>query len=473
MSRPIWQWSACEVAATIRAGEISCVEAVESVVTRVRETHAEINAVVDEFGDEALVKAGEADSVLKSDGAVGPLHGVPVTIKENTDQQGKSTTNGVAAFKDLLAPGDAPVTRHLKEAGAIVVGRTSTPEFNGRFCTDSPLHGLTINPWDSSRTCGGSSGGAAAAVAMGCGPIAHGTDLGGSLRHPAYCCGVTTVRPTLGRVAAYNPSATDERPPLIQMMTAHGAIAREVRDVRLGTRIMAQRDVRDPGWMPVPFEGPRTDSRIRVAVTTNPLGFPIHPAVEKAVLDAARILEEAGYRVEAVDPPFVKEAGLLWRDMICAEFRMFMDSAIEQYGGQDLRQIMAGYYASSDELSYSGYARGLMERYKLLREWCIFLENYPLVLTPLTLQPPFRARQDTEGDAVVADILDANIYMSSMNLLGLPASVISTGLHEGVPVGVQIIGQRFREDMCLDAAEAIEREVGVMAFKLWERGVGN
>lgn len=471
MNRPIWQWSACEVATKIRAGEISCVEAVESVVTRVRETHSRINAVVEEFGDEALNKARQADAVLKSGGTVGSLHGVPVTIKENTDQQGKATTNGVAAFKDLLAPGDAPVTRHLEAAGAIVVGRTSTPEFNARFVTDSPLHGLTVNPWDVSRTCGGSSGGAAAAVAMGGGPIAHGTDLGGSLRHPAYCCGVTTVRPTLGRVASYNPSSAAERPPLIQMMAVHGAIAREVRDVRLATGIMAQRDVRDPWWVPVPFEGLPADSPVRVAVTTNALGFPIHPAVEKAVLNAAKTLEEAGYQVEAVDPPFVKEAGLLWRNMICAEFRLFMDSAIDQYGGEDIKQVIDSYYATSDELNYAGYVRGLMERYKLLREWCVFLEEYPLVLSPLSLQPPFRARQDTEGDAAVADILDANVYMSAMNLLGLPASVISTSLHESVPIGVQIIGQRFREDMCLDAAEVIEREVGVMAFKLWDRQI--
>jgi amidase len=247
---PLWRWSAVDLAAAIRGREISCVEAAQAAIDRMHAVNARVNAVTVDLSNEALAAAKRADAVVASGVALGALHGVPVTIKENVDQAGQSTPNGVVADKDLVAAEDSPVVANLRKAGAIVIGRTNTPEFSYRWFTDNPLRGLTKNPWSEAHTPGGSSGGAAAAVALGIGAIAHGNDLGGSLRYPAYACGVATIRPSLGRVPAFNATAPAERPPTVQLMSVQGPIAREVRDVRLAFDVMTARDARDPWWTP-------------------------------------------------------------------------------------------------------------------------------------------------------------------------------------------------------------------------------
>src|SRR5579864_7620764 len=219
MADPLWQLSACDLAHGIRGRQFSCTEVMRSVVDRINATNADLNAIVFDLTNDALKEADRADHDLAAGRLRGALHGVPVTIKENVDQQGQPTPNGIPAFRGLIAPDDAPIVRNLKNAGAIVVGRTNTPELSMRLTTDNPLHGRTVNPWDRDASPGGSSGGAGAACAAGFGPIHHGNDIGGSLRYPAFCCGVATVKPTPGRVPAWNPSATAERAMLAQLMS--------------------------------------------------------------------------------------------------------------------------------------------------------------------------------------------------------------------------------------------------------------
>jgi amidase len=166
-----------------------------------------INAIVVDLSAQAIEAARAADRALAQGATPGKLQGVPVTIKINIDVEGQANSNGVVAFKDNIAPGDSPVTANLKKAGAIIIGMTNTPEFSMRGFTDNPLYGPTLNPWDSTITCGGSSGGAGASIASGIGAIAHGNDIGGSLRWPAYCNGIATIKPTQGRIPAFNPSA--------------------------------------------------------------------------------------------------------------------------------------------------------------------------------------------------------------------------------------------------------------------------
>ena len=246
---PVWQWSALQTAAAIRSGAISSVEVVEAHIARMRDVNPKLNAVVVDLSEDALKAAKAADKALTRRTELGPLHGVPITIKENVDYEGRPNPNGVAAQMNIIAPSDAPVVRNLKKAGAIVIGLTNTPEFSFRGFTDNPLHGLTLNPWDADITCGGSSGGAGAAVAAGIGTIAHGNDIGGSLRWPAHCNGVVTIKPTQGRVPAYNESAAAERPMLAHLMSAQGPLARSVGDVRAALEVMSQRDPRDPWWV--------------------------------------------------------------------------------------------------------------------------------------------------------------------------------------------------------------------------------
>src|SRR6266581_6276091 len=276
MGEPMWQASAVEVAGGIREKRFSCSEVMVSVVNRIRELSPKLNAIVIDLTDQALAEAAAADRALNRGVEPGPLFGVPVTIKVNVDQEGQATTNGLPAFADLIAPSDSPVVRNLRRAGAIIVGRTNTPELSMRLTTANPLHGRTWNPWHPDASPGGSSGGAGAAAAAGFGPIHHGTDIGGSLRFPAFTNGVTTIKPTPGRIPAFNPSATAERGLAAQLMSVQGTIARTVDDVRLGTRVMVQHDPRDPWWVPVPFDGAPLAPPIRVAVTHNSHGYPMH-----------------------------------------------------------------------------------------------------------------------------------------------------------------------------------------------------
>src|SRR5437667_12568719 len=210
MTGPLWQASAIEVAAGIRERQCACSEVTRSVVERIRALNPKLNAIILDLPDQALAEAAAADRALKDLAVPGPLFGVPVTIKVNIDVEGQATTNGVPAFANLIAPGDSPLVRNLRQAGAIIVGRTNTPEVSMRVTTVNPLHGRTSNPWHPDASPGGSSGGAGAAAAAGFGPIHHGNDIGGSLRFPAFANGVTTLKPTPGRIPAFNPSVPAE-----------------------------------------------------------------------------------------------------------------------------------------------------------------------------------------------------------------------------------------------------------------------
>ena len=469
-SPPLWRWSAVDLAAAIQRRDISCVEATQAAIDRMHAANPRVNAVTLDLSKDAVDAAKRADSIPPTGVRLGALHGVPVTIKENVDQAGQPTPNGLIADKDLIAKTDAPVVANLRKAGAIIIGRTNTPEFSYRWFTDNPLRGLTRNPWSEAHTPGGSSGGAAAAVALGIGAIAHGNDLGGSLRYPAYACGVATIRPSLGRVPAFNATAPKERPPTVQMMSVQGPIAREVRDVRLALAAMAAHDARDPWWVPAPLESARAQPPIRVAVTKTPAGMPCDPAVAQAIDAAAKSLADAGYEVEAIDPPHVAELAALWRGILFTDSSVLMGDDIRGKGSADIRQVFDGYIAASEAYDLAGYVKALTERTRLLRAWSVFMEDVPLVLAPVSQVPPFLQGEDLKGDARVKRMLDEQSMLYAVNLLGLPAAAVPTGLHDGVPIGVQIVGPRFREDLCLDAAQVIETAVGVLAERLLERG---
>jgi len=256
---------------------------------------------------------------------------------------------------------------------------------------------------------------------------------------------------------------------LIQMMSVQGPLAREVRDVRLALEAMARRDPHDPWWVPAPLEGRRPKPPVRVALTKSSFGFPIHPSVARAVADAGRILEEAGYDVSEVDPPSIIEASELWRNLLLTEVKTLQDADACRLASPEMQRYMDDLYATAKLLDLEGYMSGLAARARMLREWSLFLEKCPILVCPLSLDPPWRPDFDLEGRKNVERVFDALCYAGSMNLLGLPAAFVPTGLDAGTPRGVQIVGQRYREDMVLDAAEAIERKAGILAPRLWER----
>ena len=464
-----WRKSAVELAAMIRAGEVSCVEVTQSVLDRIAAHNGRINAIVAECSGEALRAAEQKDREVAAGGALGPLHGVPVTIKVNVDVAGQATTNGLPAFAGLIAPDHSPVVRNLLDAGAVIVGRTNTPEFSMRGTTDNPLHGRTLNPWDGEASPGGSSGGASAAAAMGFGPIHHGNDIGGSLRFPSFACGLATVKPTFGRVPAFNPSASAERGLLAQLISVQGAICREVRDVRLATRVLAGGDPRDPWWMPVPFDGPRLDAPIRVAVTTETHGYPMHPDIRAGIERAADMLSDAGYAVERVATPSIMKPARAWFDVLVSEITHFLAPLAREHGSETIRTIFEHYQRIGTPVDAAGYRQAIADRTVLTREWSLFLERHPLVLCPFLMRTVYPWDYDAQGFEQIRDKFLSAIYSTGVNYLSLPAGVVPIGYAGGLPAGIQIIGRRFREDLILDAMEVIESEVGILSHALWER----
>jgi len=461
MSDELWRWDASVLAEAIRLGRVSSREAVEASFERLTAVNGAVNAVTVVLTEQALAAADEADRKIKRGEPLGALHGVPVTIKENVDQAGAATTNGVVAFRDLIADTDSPPVANLKRGGAVVIGRTNTPAFSLRWHTDNELRGPTLNPWDRTRTPGGSSGGAAAAVALGITPLAHGNDYGGSIRYPAYCCGLAAIRPTLGRVPSYNGTAPEEPPISLQIFAVQGPLARRVRDVRLGLAAMAARDMRDPWWVPAPLSGPAPTRPIRVALTVDPAGLGVDPAVADAVRRAGAALERAGYAVEEVEPPDVNAAAqLMWR-IAMTEIRHVTEPIIRKHGDRGMNRALDVYLAATPEVDLAGYMRDLAQRRKHLRDWLQFLEHYPLVVGPVSTEPPLPVGFDIDPAADGERLRRVQRLLITVNLLGLPAAAVPTGLSNGIPLGVQIIASRYREDLCLDAAETIEAQCGL------------
>ncbi len=469
MAEALWQKSAVEVAAGIREKRFSCSEVMTSVVERIRAVNPKLNAIILDLTEQALAEAAAADRVLPQLEEPGPLFGVPVTIKVNIDVEGQATTNGLPALARLIAPSDSPVVRNLRRAGAIIVGRTNTPEVSMRATTVNPLHGRTWNPWHADASPGGSSGGAGAAAAAGFGPIHHGNDIGGSLRFPAFANGVATVKPTQGRIPAFNPSATAERGLIAQLTSVQGAIARTVADVRLGTRVMAGGDPRDPFWAPVPFDGEPLQRPIRVAVTRNSHGYPMHSGIRTLIDKAAGYLSNAGYDVVQTEPPSIMEPARGWFTVLLTELKATLGPVIEQYGSEELRRIFGWYYEMGKILNFDEYRAGLADRSRMMRAWNVFLDEYPLVLTPFLMRPTYAWNYDAQGAAQTKDLFDSAIYSYGINYLGLPAGVVPVDFVEDLPAGVQLVGRRFREDVILDAMAAIEKCAGSLVKRLWAR----
>lgn len=267
----------------------------------------------------------------------------------------------------------------------------------------------------------------------------------------------------------FNSSAPAERGPLSQAMSVQGIIARYAADIRLATRVMIGPDSRDPNSPPVPWDGPELGGLPTVAVTVDSGGYDIHPGIIELVRDAAEQLRDAGYRVVEVDPPSVLEPASEWFRAGTTEMQAMLDAGLRQYGSDTINQIFEWYYQMSELLDRDGYIKAFGDRTRMMREWNVFLSEYPLVLTPFLMRPMYDWDYDTRGFAQVKDLFDSAIYSTGINYLGLPAGVIGMNMVENRPAAVQIIGQRYREDLICNAMEAIEERNGVLVHQLWDR----
>ena len=468
MGDELWRWTAEQLVRGIRTGTISSREATESCLARLEAVNPQINAVVDVLADEALAAADRADEAVRRGEPSGVLHGVPVTVKINVDYAGRATTNGVVAFADMTVAEDSAPVANLRKAGAVILGRTNVPAFSTRYFTDNDLHGRTLNPRDAGRTPGGSSGGAAAAVAAGIGPIGHGNDRAGSVRYPAYACGVAGLRPSLGRVPDFNPSAAEERGISSQMTSVHGPLARSVRDVRLGLEALAAPDSRDPWSVPVPLGAGGDAGPCRAAILPSLSGADADPAVAEAVRSAGAWLEDAGYEVEECAPPRLDEvSGLFWPMLMAEERaatpaeRAASSSGIERFGDEAVRRARASVRAYAGDLDYESYVRALATRTTILREWNAFFERWPILVMPVSWQLPYPIDHDQKGDEAVREMLEAHRPMLAVSLLGLPGLSVPTSTAGGVPTGVQIVSARFGEERLLAAGEVVEAHASI------------
>lgn len=467
---PLWQRSATALSAAMHAGELSAAEVTAAALSRMDAVNPALNAVVDRFDEAARATATARDTQTT---AKGPLHGVPVTIKVNVDQVGRATTNGVTGFRDVIARSDAPVVRNLLAAGAVIIGRTATPEFSFRAETDSPLYGPTRNPWGDHVSAGGSSGGAGSAVMAGIGALAHGNDIGGSLRFPAAANGGVTLKPGLGRVPAWNPSQSAERGILAQSMSVQGLIARNAADLRLAMPSLIATDPGDPFHVPLPWDGPRLSGPVRVAVARDDFGLGLDPQVGIALDRAAQALARAGYAVEEAEPPLVQEAAETGYRALLTEVRALLGTDIARHGSAPLQAIFEEYYRIFPPFDPDALLMAMGERTRYARAWAAFQETYPLILTPFLLTPFFPPGRDTEGADGVRAVLGKAHWSYLVNFLGLPAGNLPAhvaDLPQGPqPIGVQIIGRRWREDLVVTAMEAIERSIPPVCTTLWQR----
>ena len=464
MTRPaeLWRWSAGEIAAAIRAREVSAREAAAACLGRIAAVNPRLNAVAAVLAGPALAAAARADEASARGEATGPLHGVPCTVKENIDVAGSATTNGASALAGAVAERDAPAVARLREAGAIVIGRTNMPDFGMRWHTASSLRGATRNPWSAARTPGGSSGGEAAALAAGLTPLGLGNDYGGSLRYPAQCCGVAALKPGFGRVASAARAGAPDPAPSGLLFAADGPMARRVADLRLALAAIAAPDARDPRWTPAPPPAPPGAAPPRVAVAADPGGLGVDAAVAAGVRRAADALADAGYAVEERDPPLVREAADAWARLADAELRSARGSALLAQVGGETRRFVDLTTGAAPPPDLDGYLEAHAARWRCAREWSLFLERWPLALGPVSAAQPFRPGDDTaSGEGALAVRRGMRLTVIA-NLLGLPAAAVPAGLSDGLPQGVQLIARRGREDACLGAAQAIEDRLGAL-----------
>lgn len=448
----LWALSAAAIAGGVRAGDFSAREAVAAALARMDAANPAINAVVERRDAAALAEAEAVDAARAAGRDPGPLAGVPVTVKAIVDVAGCATTNGLTILKDNIAGQDAPAVANLRRAGAVVVGITATPAFSLRWFTRSRLYGATLNPRAPGLTPGGSSGGAAAALAAGIGALAVGTDIGGSVRYPAFACGVHGLRPSPGRVPAHNASLP-ERHLGAQLMAVTGPLAREVGDLRLALAAMSAPDPRDPWQAPVPLEGPEAPRRAALCVA--PEGMAVDGAVALGLRAAAEALADAGWRVVETACPPLREPARLQALLWLAELRHAGAEAARREADPDADFVFAQLSALLPTPDLGAYLDALQARNRLCRDWRLFLRDHPVLLCPVSAEPPFADHRDVQSPEDFLAVAEAQVTQTAMPFLGLPALALTTGALGGGLGGVQIVADRHREDVALAAAEAI------------------
>ncbi len=453
--------TATEIARRVRAKEISAVEVMEAHLARINRLNKEVNAIVTLVPERAMDGARTADDVLARGLPVGPLHGLPVAHKDLVSTKGVRTTFGSLVYNDFTPDRDALIVERLREAGAIAVGKTNTPEFGAGSQTYNEVFGETLNPYDTTKTCGGSSGGAAVALACRMLPLADGSDMGGSLRNPASFCNVVGFRPSPGRVPAW-PSLAAWFP-----FSVEGPMARTVGDVALMLSAMTGPDPRSPISLSEPgasFARPpeRDFGGVRIAWSRDLGGVPVDTRITEALEKQRGVLDSLGCIVEEAEPDFTgaDEAFKTWRAWY---YELAFGELLEKHRDK-LKDTVVQEIEEGRRLSGPRLGEAERKRTEIYHRVRTFMERYEFLILPVAQVPPFDVKQRyvTEIDGVeLGTYIDWMRSCYYITVTGLPAISVPCGFTpELLPVGVQIVG-RHRDDLgVLQLAHAFEQETG-------------
>jgi aspartyl-tRNA(Asn)/glutamyl-tRNA(Gln) amidotransferase subunit A len=450
--------SATELSAAIRGKRISPVEAVEAALARI-DQRRDLNAFMAVCGDRARQEAKLAEAAVMADEPLPPLHGVPFSVKDLTNTEGVTTTQGSALFADHVPSADAVAVARMRAAGAILIGKTTTPEFGHKPLTQGPLFGLTLNPWNKDYTCGASSGGAAVAVAARIGPIALGSDGGGSIRIPAACCGVVGLKGTLGAI----PNL--QAPDLFGANSYVGPMARDIADTRLQFDILVGPDRRDPyGQTAFPTRrlGPHETPRVAFLLRC---GNILDPEVEASVVAAMAKAEALGMIVEPIELDLVSMEPhflVLLRSVLLARLGGYAARSPEKLDPTLIATIDAGRSYSAVDLCEAQFAR--TSCFAKVQD---ILSRFDVIASPTLSAPALRLGYDPLGRVEIAGRDAGTIrgawypYTFPFNLTGHPAlSLPCATTLAGLPIGLQLVGRWHEDAYLLDVAERIEESLG-------------
>jgi Asp-tRNA(Asn)/Glu-tRNA(Gln) amidotransferase A subunit family amidase len=458
---------AVSLAKSIREKKLSPVDVVEAYLARIEKANPKLNAFVQVDGEGVRRQARVAEAAVRKGKELGPLHGVPLSIKSSVEVAGLLCESGSKLRAGTVAANDAPLVGRLRRAGAIILGVTNTPELLMAWETDNLLHGRTNNPWDPSRTPGGSSGGEAAAIAAGMSAGGVGSDGGGSIRVPAHFSGICGLKPTPGRIPATGHFPASAGP--FALLGVVGPMARTVADLKVLFAVMQGPDDGDPSAAPVPVRWPKKDDlkKIRIGYFEDDGRTPVTPETRAAVRTAAEALRRAGFQVAPFRPGGLELARQLWWKLFGVAGRMVLGPMTQGHEAElsPILKEFLGWAAAEPSHTGPSLLETWLQRDLVRAQIFAQLREYPVLLCPVAAIPAFRhGERSWRIDGRAVGYLDAWSYSEWFNLLGTPAAVVPVGRsQEGLPIGVQVIAGPWEEELVLAVAAVLEKTCSRMA----------
>ena len=456
--------SAVSMAERISRKQLSSIELLQSHLSRIKELNTKLNAFVQVDADGAGRQAQHADEAVRNGEELGPLHGVPISIKGSIEVAGLRCESGSKLRQGLIATRDAPLVSRLRRAGAVILGVTNSPELLMAWETDNVLYGRTNSPWDLEHTPGGSSGGEAAAIAAGMSAGGVGSDGGGSIRVPAHFSGICGLKPTPGRIPATGHFPVSAGP--FALIGVVGPMARTVSDLKVLFEVMQGPDDGDPSAAPVPVRWPREDDlkRIRIGYFEDDGRTPVTAETRAAIQTAAQGLRRAGFQVELFRPDGLELARQLWWKIFGVAGGMLLGPMLKGHDGEisPLLKQFSSWVAAEPAHSGKSLLDTWVQRDLLRMKIFAQMRQYPVLLCPAAAVPAFRhGERSWQVEGKTVNYLDAWSYTEWFNLLGTPAAVVPVGKSpEGLPIGVQISARPWEEEIVLSVAAALEEQCG-------------